>query len=132
MTGKIDDLISWYEDEICSQDRQDWESDLYDSLAQRNLRQLQAKKTKLKTELSDVDLVRGSTFPKTKSRHKFIKIVWMSLVSVFLFPLGRGWWIKNTSLFTYTSGCLVYCLMATNMWLYHYKLCSQVRIPQHL
>ena len=27
---------------------------------------------------------------------------------------------------TCTSGCLVNYLMATNMWLYHYKLCSQV------
>jgi len=122
MSKKIDDLISWYEDEICSQDRQDWENEA-EECGVDNLANHRAKKTKLKTELLDVDLVRGSTFPRTKSRQDLWSVAWYSLAAVLLFPLHRSWWIKKTNSYTYFCGCTIYGLILLNLWLYHYKLC---------
>jgi len=122
MAAKIEDLISWYEDEICSADRQDWENEA-EECGVDNLAKHRAKKTKLKTELLDVDLVRGSTFPRTKSRQDLLSVAWYSLVAVILFPLHRSWWIKKTNSWTYLAGCIVYSLILLNLWLYHHVLC---------
>ena len=75
-------------------------------------------------ELLDVDLVRGSTFPKSKTRHDFKSILLFSLMSVIFFPFRSSWWIRKTSLHCYFLGCSVFITSLLNLYWYHFYLCQ--------
>ena len=81
------------------------------------------KRTKVKTELIDVDLVRGSTFPKPHPRHALPSMLWFSLLSCVLFPLRSSWWIRHTNTTVFLIGCLVFCSSLGNLLLHHLVLC---------
>jgi hypothetical protein len=55
------------------------------------------KSTKLKTDLIDVDLVRGSSFPKAKPKHGFATVLRLALLRFLFLPVYASWWIQQTS-----------------------------------
>lgn len=125
MSGQIENLITRYEEDISYHDCQEWESQL-EEVGIRKLNGLvNMKKTKLKTELIDVDLVRGSTFPKVKTRYDLKSMVWFSILAIIFFPFKSSWWIKKTNVQSYLLGCVVFCSTILNLLLYHYNLCAE-------
>ena len=86
MSGQFENLITRYEEDINHHDCQQWESQIEEVGIEKLNSPSNGRKTKLKTELIDVDLVRGSTFPKSKTRYDLKSIVWFSILSVIFFP----------------------------------------------
>ena len=123
MSGKIVSLITRYEEDIKLHDCQQWEKELEDPIL--DISDATRRKTRRKMELLDVDLVRGSTFPKSKTRHDLKSILCYSVISVLLFPLRSSWWIKKSSIHCYILGSFVYCCSLSNVYLYHYYLCHE-------
>jgi hypothetical protein len=73
--------------------------------ARRVLENLQtAKKARLKTGLIDVDLVRGSTFTKSKTRQGLPALLLSSSLALLFFPIRRRWWIDKTNRVVYLLG----------------------------
>ncbi|KAE8623138.1 hypothetical protein XENTR_v10005516 [Xenopus tropicalis] len=90
------DAISWYQEKIGAYDKQIWEK----SVEQTEIKGLRTKPKKMvsiKSDLIDVDLVRGSTFAKTKPESPWTSLTRKGLVRVVLFPLFCKWWVQVTS-----------------------------------
>ncbi|XP_054640565.1 putative homeodomain transcription factor 1 isoform X2 [Dunckerocampus dactyliophorus] len=90
--------ISWYQEKIGAYDQQVWEKSLEQT--DLNLNGLDSKPRKtghIKSDLIDVDLVRGSTFSKAKPASPWTALTRKGLVRVLLFPFFFPWWIQVTS-----------------------------------
>lgn len=88
--------IAWYQEKIGAYDQQVWEK----SLEKADLNGLDSKPKKtghIKSDLIDVDLVRGSTFSKAKPESPWTALTRKGLVRVLLFPFFFQWWIQVTS-----------------------------------
>uniref|UniRef100_A0A8C1KFG8 Putative homeodomain transcription factor 1 n=2 Tax=Cyprinus carpio TaxID=7962 RepID=A0A8C1KFG8_CYPCA len=88
--------ITWYQKKIGAYDQQIWEK----SLEQTELKGFGSKPKKtghIKPGLIDVDLVRGSTFSKTKPESPWTALTRKGLVRVLFFPFFFQWWIQVTS-----------------------------------
>ncbi|KAK3087205.1 hypothetical protein FSP39_003081, partial [Pinctada imbricata] len=55
------------------------------------------RSVRVKTELIDVDLVRGSTFSRAKPEVSWTYVAKKALTRVIFFPLCSRWWIQQTS-----------------------------------
>ncbi|XP_031727561.1 putative homeodomain transcription factor 1 [Anarrhichthys ocellatus] len=88
--------IAWYQEKIGAYDQQVWEK----SLEQTDLNGLDSQPRKtghIRSDLIDVDLVRGSTFGKAKPDRPWTALTRKGLVRVLLFPFFFQWWIQVTS-----------------------------------
>ena len=99
MSGQIENLITRYEEDIKLHDCQQWERQLEEDPT-LDINDATRKKTRRKMELLDVDLVRGSTFPKSKTRHDLSSILCYSVLSVILISqfmpeLKISWRMRN-------------------------------------
>ena len=59
--------------------------------------------SKLKLDYIDLDLVRGSSFPKLKPKHGLVTVARLGLLRLLLLPFYRQWWtrqVRPTELFT--------------------------------
>lgn len=109
---KLDKIVSWYQRKISTYDIQQWEK----TIEQRILHdfvQVPMTNTELKTELIDVDLVRGSSFPKAKPKQGFGTVLKLAFLRYFLLPLYARWWVEQTSPRVFT---LLLCLYGLQMW----------------
>ncbi|CAG5077263.1 Similar to phtf: Protein phtf (Drosophila melanogaster) [Cotesia congregata] len=70
---------------------------------------------KLKTEFIDVDLVRGSSFPKAKPKHGLITVTWLAVKRLILLPFYKSWWIQQTSSRIFLLFILLYSLQIFNI-----------------
>ena len=126
MSDTMDSLMCRYEQGISKHDCKDWETQLEREEIVRKLSGVPyEKKAKVSAELIDVDLVRGSTFPKPHPRHALPSMLWFSLLSCVLFPLRATWWIRHTNTTVYLLGCLVFSSVLGNIGLYYSVLCSE-------
>lgn len=84
-------------------------------------------KAKIKTEFIDVDLVRGSLFPKLKSKQSLLQVLYLSVLRYFFLPLYSKWWIKETSGKVFIVLLTIYFLQMINWALYsvHMKKYSE-------
>ncbi|XP_029848457.2 protein PHTF2 isoform X2 [Ixodes scapularis] len=92
----LDDTLVWYQKKIGAYDKDIWGR----NLEQRILRGVSAipKKTaRIRAELIDIDLVRGSTFKKSKPQNSWLALATNGVVRVLLFPLYFSWWQQQTS-----------------------------------
>ncbi|XP_071804285.1 protein PHTF2-like [Asterias amurensis] len=104
----INEAISGFQKQIGAYDKELWEEHVEEK--ELNIQGLQAgannvplRTSRLKTELIDIDLVRGSTFTKTKPEHSSGSIARKGLIRVMLFPLYCSWWKKQLSKWMYIS-----------------------------
>ncbi|XP_037803599.1 putative homeodomain transcription factor [Penaeus monodon] len=92
----LESALGWYQGRISHYDKQSWEITVEQRILQ-GLSYTPRKTAKLKTELIDVDLVRGSTFPKAKPQSG----IWLAglhgISRIILLPLYASWWIRETS-----------------------------------
>nr|XP_014348856.1 PREDICTED: putative homeodomain transcription factor 2 isoform X2 [Latimeria chalumnae] len=100
MASKVTDAIVWYQKKIGAYDQQIWEK----SVEQREIKFIilglrnKPKKTgHVKSDLIDVDLVRGSAFAKAKPESPWTSLTRKGLVRVVFFPFFFRWWIQVTS-----------------------------------
>ncbi|XP_035517590.1 putative homeodomain transcription factor 1 [Morone saxatilis] len=109
--------IAWYQEKIGAYDQQVWEK----SLEQADLNGLDSKPKKtghIKSDLIDVDLVRGSTFSKAKPESPWTALTRKGLVRVLLFPFFFQWWIQVTSRSISSCILVLYFLQVAAVALY--------------
>ncbi|XP_041052173.1 protein PHTF1-like isoform X2 [Carcharodon carcharias] len=117
MASKTTDTITWYQRKIGAYDQQIWEK----SIEQTEIKGLRSKPKKtgrIKSDLIDVDLVRGSTFVKAKPESPWTSLTRKGIVRVLFFPFFYQWWIQVTSLGTFTWLLLLYLLEVVTVGLY--------------
>lgn len=107
----IHNAIAWYQKKIGSYDKQLWEQSVERKLQKglANVHHAPRKTVRLKTEYIDVDLIRGSSFTKTKPQVPWIYITRKAFVRVLFFPFYYRWWVLQT------SKKVFYCLLS--LWL---------------
>lgn len=76
------------------------------------------KSGKLKLDYIDLDLVRGSSFPKVKSKHGLVYLSQLCLLRLIFLPLYRQWWIRQTSCSIFQVLIILYVFQIINMVLY--------------
>ncbi|KAL7648822.1 UNVERIFIED_CONTAM: hypothetical protein RMT77_000729 [Armadillidium vulgare] len=126
----LENFLIWYQQRIGLYDKQSWET----TVEQRILRGLSyspRKTAKQKTDLIDVDLVRGSTFPKAKPKSD----VWMAglygVIRILLLPFYVKWWIKETTHIGLILVISMYCsvMLSSTIYLYFYETVELKIVP---
>ncbi|XP_071993730.1 protein PHTF1 isoform X1 [Engystomops pustulosus] len=108
------DAISWYQKKIGAYDQQIWEKSVEQKeIKVKGLKNKPKKKVYMKSDLIDVDLVRGSTFAKAKPESPWTSLTRKGLVRVVLFPLFSKWWMRVTSPGVFTWLLVLYVMQVT-------------------
>ncbi|XP_058458625.1 protein phtf isoform X3 [Malaya genurostris] len=118
---RLDELVVWYQKKIGTYDKQQWEKTIEQKIL-AGITHLPLKNTKLKTELIDVDLVRGSTFPKAKSKLSILTVIYLAAVRLLFLPVYARWWVKQTSPRVFFLLLSLYLLQMINLGIYSYNV----------
>lgn len=78
--------------------------------------------TELKTELIDVDLVRGSSFPKAKPKQSLGTVLKLAILRYIFLPLYARWWVEQTSPRVFTLLLFLYGLQMWCWGVYSYNV----------
>ncbi|XP_053607157.1 protein PHTF1 [Plodia interpunctella] len=91
-------LAAWYQKKISSYDKEEWET-MVEQLLMRGTyrRRIVDFSNHARSYLIDVDLVRGSSFPKAKPTLGMRRVVWYALVRLVFLPGLYQWWAQQTS-----------------------------------
>ncbi|KAL3228813.1 hypothetical protein MRX96_023715 [Rhipicephalus microplus] len=92
----LDDTLVWYQKKIGAYDKDIWGRNLEQRIL-RGVNAIPKKTARIKAELIDIDLVRGSTFKKSKPQNSWLALATNGVVRVLLFPLYYSWWKQQTS-----------------------------------
>ncbi|XP_062620851.1 protein PHTF2-like isoform X2 [Saccostrea cucullata] len=93
---KVHDTVAWYQKQIGSYDKQLWEQSV-ESRVLQGIQSAPRRNVKIKTELIDVDLVRGSTFSKAKPQVSWTYIAHKAVCRVVFYPLCYRWWCQQVT-----------------------------------
>lgn len=107
-----------YQKKIGSYDKQQWEKTLEEQKRIEKAISFPLRSTKLKTDLIDVDLVRGSTFQKAKPKQTLLTVLYFSVLRYFFLPLFARWWVKETSARVFVLLLTLYLLQMLNWAIY--------------
>ncbi|XP_068125816.1 protein PHTF1 isoform X2 [Hyperolius riggenbachi] len=118
------DAIYWYQNKIGAYDQQIWEKSVEQKETKvKGFKNKLKKMVYIKSDLIDVDLVRGSTFAKAKPESPWTSLTRKGLVRVVLFPLFSKWWMQVTNPVVFTwllvlyimqvAAILLHCLVPT-------------------
>lgn len=114
-------ISSRYQKKISTYDKQQWEK----TVEQRILNgfvHVPLRNTELKTELIDVDLVRGSSFPKAKPKQSLLTVLRLSVLRFLLLPIYAKWWVEQTSPKIFGFLLFLYVLQMFNWAVYSYNI----------
>ncbi|KAM9320255.1 protein PHTF1 [Gastrophryne carolinensis] len=117
MAAENKDAISWYQEKIGAYDKQIWEKSV-ERTEIKGFKKKPKKMVYIKSDLIDVDLVRGSTFAKAKPESPWTSVTRKGLVRVVLFPLFSRWWMRVTSPAVFTWLLALYIMQVTAIILY--------------
>ncbi|KAL7048898.1 hypothetical protein ACKWTF_003521 [Chironomus riparius] len=115
---RLDDIVLRYQKKIGSYDKQKWERTLEEQKIIDSALSFPLRSTKLKTDFIDIDLVRGSTFPKLKPKQSLIQVLYLSVLRYFFLPLFSRWWVKETSAKVFIVLLVLYFLQMINWAIY--------------
>lgn len=118
---QLDKIVTWYQKKISTYDKQQWEK----TVEQRILNgfvHVPLRNTELKTELIDVDLVRGSSFPKAKPKQSLVTVLKLSVLRFVLLPIYARWWVEQTSPRIFSTLLLLYLMQMFNCAVYSYNV----------
>uniref|UniRef100_A0A1Q3FBD7 Putative homeodomain transcription factor n=2 Tax=Culex tarsalis TaxID=7177 RepID=A0A1Q3FBD7_CULTA len=118
---RLDELVAWYQKKIGTYDKQQWEKTIEQKIL-AGITHLPLKNTKLKTELIDVDLVRGSTFPKAKSKLSILTVIYLAALRLLFLPVYAKWWVRQTSPRVFILLLTLYLLQMINLGIYSYNV----------
>ncbi|KAI1305285.1 Protein phtf [Halotydeus destructor] len=110
--------ISWYQKKIGSYDQQLWEKSIEERVLKGLSHAIPKKVTRVKTDLIDLDLIRGSTFTKAKPQESCFVSTYLGIVRVILFPFYLKWWSDQTSKLVTAILFGLYALQASSMYIY--------------
>lgn len=110
-------LIHRYQKIIGNHDKQKWEKTLEQKILESALN-FPLRSTKLKTELIDVDLVRGSYFQKLKPKQSLLTVLYLSVIRYLFLPLYTRWWVIQTSGKVFMLLLTLYVLQMINWAIY--------------
>lgn len=111
---KVHDTVAWYQKQIGSYDRQLWEQSV-ESRVLQGIQYAPRRNVKLKTELIDVDLVRGSTFSKAKPQVSWTYIAHKAVCRVVFYPLCYRWWRQQVTFRFWFFLLIMYILQVTTI-----------------
>jgi len=95
-----DSTISWFQTKIGTYDKANWERvvEKHEISLLPDLQKIQhLRSVQVRTDLIDVDLVRGSTFSKAKPAYHWTQVTRKGILRVLLFPIYWRWWQQQTS-----------------------------------
>ncbi|KAL7048902.1 hypothetical protein ACKWTF_003521 [Chironomus riparius] len=115
---KLNQNMKKYQKKIGSYDKQKWERTLEEQKIIDSALSFPLRSTKLKTDFIDIDLVRGSTFPKLKPKQSLIQVLYLSVLRYFFLPLFSRWWVKETSAKVFIVLLVLYFLQMINWAIY--------------
>ncbi|XP_011196587.2 protein phtf [Zeugodacus cucurbitae] len=118
---KLDEIVAWYQKKIGTYDKQQWEKTVEQKILD-GFNSVTLKNAKLKTDLIDVDLVRGSTFPKAKPKQSLITVIRLALLRYFFLPVFSRWWVKQTSPNTFAVLLLMYITQMVTWAVYTFNV----------
>lgn len=110
-----------YQTKIGQYDKEQWE----ESVEQRILNgivQMPLKDCRLKTELIDVDLVRGSSFPKAKPQQSLLTVLRLAVLRLLFLPIYARWWVQQTSRKIFGCFLVLYVLKMIKWAIFSYNL----------
>lgn len=84
------------------------------------------KSAKPKTDLIDLDLVRGSSFTKAKPKHGFLTVARHATLRLIFLPVYSKWWVRQTSGKIFALFLLLYLSQLVNIAIYFY---NSARLP---
>jgi len=113
----LNDALCWYQLKIGSYDKQLWEETVEQRILS-GLAHVPKKSAKLKLDYIDLDVVRGTSFPKLKPKHGLLFLSRLCLIRVGLLPFYRQWWIRQTSSGIFRILLVLYGLQLINMMIY--------------
>lgn len=120
-TMKLDEIVAWYQKKIGTYDKQQWEKTVEQKILD-GFNSVTLKNAKLKTDLIDVDLVRGSTFPKAKPKQSLLTVIRLALLRYFFLPVFSRWWVKQTSPNTFAVLLLMYITQMVSWAVYTFNV----------
>ena len=115
----METAVLWYRKKIGAYDLQIWERAV--ELQEKKFKGIEIQKKQkscLKTDLIDVDLVRGSTFSKNKPQLNVAVIIWMGLLRMIFFPVFFRWWIQQANVAVFSAALLLYFSQLFCLFLY--------------
>ncbi|XP_069940900.1 protein phtf isoform X1 [Cherax quadricarinatus] len=104
----LESALGWYQGRIGLYDKQSWETTVEQRILQ-GLSYTPRKTAKPKTEFIDVDLVRGSTFPKAKPHSGLWLAGLYGVARIIFIPFYFHWWIHETSCAGFFAILSMYC-----------------------
>ncbi|XP_050720017.1 protein phtf-like isoform X3 [Eriocheir sinensis] len=104
----LESALGWYQGRISLYDKQSWETTVEQRILQ-GLSYTPRKTANPKTEFIDVDLVRGSTFPKAKPHSGLWLAGLHGIARIALLPLCSRWWVREISFCGFLVVLFVYC-----------------------
>uniref|UniRef100_A0A1B6D162 PHTF1/2 N-terminal domain-containing protein n=1 Tax=Clastoptera arizonana TaxID=38151 RepID=A0A1B6D162_9HEMI len=111
------EIVSWYQKKIGTYDKQQWEKTVEQRILS-SFTHVPKKTAKLKTDLIDVDLVRGSSFTKAKPKHGLIAVTRLAVLRLIFLPAYSHSWIQHTSIKIFGTLLLIYMLQLMNTIFY--------------
>lgn len=121
VTMKLDEVVTWYQKKIGTYDKQQWEKTVEQKILD-GLTSFTLKNAKLKTEFIDVDLVRGSTFPKAKPKQSLSTVIRLAILRYFLLPIYAKWWVRQTSHKVFGMLLFLYITQMISWAVYTFKI----------
>lgn len=113
----VQQIVSWYQKKIGTYDKQEWEKTVEQRILS-GFTHVPKKTAKLKTELIDVDLVRGSSFTKAKPKGGLMTVTRLGIIRLLFLPAYAEWWCSQTSSKLFALLLLLYILQVINTSLY--------------
>lgn len=117
----LDETVAWYQKKIGTYDKQEWEKTVEQKIL-NSFVNVPLKNTTLKTDLIDVDLVRGSSFPKAKPKQSLITVLRLAVLRFLFLPLYAKWWVNQTSPKVFGFLLFTYLLQMFNFAVYSYNI----------
>ncbi|CAG7824974.1 unnamed protein product [Allacma fusca] len=116
----IDDLnsvLTWYQNYVGTFDKAKWEQTVEERIL-HGINHIPKKSAKVQSELIDLDLVRGSSFPKVKPKHGLFATARLALIRFLFLPIFHKWWSAQTSPRLFLVFLFLYGLQVGNVFLY--------------
>uniref|UniRef100_A0A1L8DI46 Putative homeodomain transcription factor n=2 Tax=Nyssomyia neivai TaxID=330878 RepID=A0A1L8DI46_9DIPT len=110
---KLHQIVARYQKKIGTYDKQQWEKTVEQRILNGFIR-VPLKNTKVKTELIDVDLVRGSSFPKAKPKQSLLTVLRLAVLRLIFLPLYAKWWVEQTSPRVFALLLVLYVIQMIN------------------
>ncbi|XP_046654831.1 protein PHTF2-like isoform X1 [Daphnia pulicaria] len=113
----LNQALCWYQHKIGAYDKQIWEETVEQRIL-HGLSHVPKKSGKLKLDYIDLDVVRGSSFPKAKPKHGLVYLSQLCVLRLLFLPFHRHWWIQQTSCGVFQLLLILYGFQMVNMVIY--------------